>query len=256
MPSASSMDSSSDRTFKGLYIVRRLDYSALFGLSSLHGQPISHGGDKREPSLLSQSWCLAAVVHWSSGCTHRHLCPPVVGPGYASWTAKSMVHLLADLSRWLQRHALMPMDLTEQRVDAFLQDRYRRYCEIGGHPNPIAYFLLPARVLERHRNAFGSNESFWIDLAQHLRVIWADIQAIPTDHPNENVDVILQYTPVVMAAVKLWEGVDSCAPMLPQSLIDELAAVRAAAQQSRAQGCASAAPFAGHPAAPQRRLAH
>jgi len=176
--------------------------------------------------------------------------------GYASWTAKSMVHLLADLSRWLQRHALMAMDLNEQRVDAFRQDRYRRYCEIGGHLNPIAYFLLPARVLERHRNAFGSNESFWIDLAQHLRVIWADIQAISTDHPNENVDVILQYTPVVMAAVKLWEGVDPCAPMLPQSLIDELAAVRAAAQQSRAQGCASAAPFAGHPAAPQRRLAH
>ena len=55
MPSASSLGSSSDRTFKGLRIVRRLDYSALFGLSSLHGQPISHEGDKHELSLLSQS---------------------------------------------------------------------------------------------------------------------------------------------------------------------------------------------------------
>ena len=45
--------------------------------------------------------------------------------GYASWTAKSMVRLLADHSRWLQRHALTAMDLNEQRVDAFLQDRYR-----------------------------------------------------------------------------------------------------------------------------------
>jgi hypothetical protein len=47
--------------------------------------------------------------------------------GYASWTAKYMVRLLADLSRWLQRHALTATDLNEQRVDAFLQDRYRRY---------------------------------------------------------------------------------------------------------------------------------
>ena len=36
-----------------------------------------------------------------------------------------MVRLLANLSRWLQRHALTAMDLNEQRVDAFLQDRYQ-----------------------------------------------------------------------------------------------------------------------------------
>jgi site-specific recombinase XerD len=46
--------------------------------------------------------------------------------GYASWTAKYLVRLLADLSHWLQRHALTATDLNEQRVDAFLQDRYRR----------------------------------------------------------------------------------------------------------------------------------
>lgn len=47
--------------------------------------------------------------------------------GYARWTAKYMVRLLADLSRWLQRHALTATDLNAQRVEAFLQDRYRRY---------------------------------------------------------------------------------------------------------------------------------
>ena len=47
--------------------------------------------------------------------------------GYASWRAKSMARLLAYLSCWLQRHALTVMALNEQRVDAFLRDRSRRY---------------------------------------------------------------------------------------------------------------------------------
>ncbi len=50
----------------------------------------------------------------------------VLDQGDASWTAKSMVRLLADLSRWLQRHALTATDLNAQRVEAFLQERYRR----------------------------------------------------------------------------------------------------------------------------------
>jgi hypothetical protein len=36
------------------------------------------------------------------------------------------VHRLADLSRWLQRHALTATDLNAPRLDALLQDRYRR----------------------------------------------------------------------------------------------------------------------------------
>jgi site-specific recombinase XerD len=51
----------------------------------------------------------------------------VVDQGYASWTAKYMMRLLADLSRWLQRHALTVADLNEPRVDDFLRDRYQRY---------------------------------------------------------------------------------------------------------------------------------
>ncbi|SRR6266568_4630785 len=46
--------------------------------------------------------------------------------GYASWTAKYMMRLLADLSSWLQTQALTVMDLNDQCVADFLQDRYRR----------------------------------------------------------------------------------------------------------------------------------
>ena len=51
---------------------------------------------------------------------------PLLAQGYASATAQYMMRLLADLSSWLQRHALTAADLNEQRVDAFLQDRYGR----------------------------------------------------------------------------------------------------------------------------------
>ena len=71
----------------------------------------------------------------SAGPLGAHIDPfahQLLDQGYASWTAKYMVRLLADLNHWLQRHALTATDLTEQRVDAFLQDRYRRY-----HPHRL-----------------------------------------------------------------------------------------------------------------------
>src|SRR5881296_753682 len=46
--------------------------------------------------------------------------------GYARWTTKYTMRLLADLSSWLQRHTLLATDLNEQRMQAFLHDRYQR----------------------------------------------------------------------------------------------------------------------------------
>jgi hypothetical protein len=51
----------------------------------------------------------------------------LVAQGYASWTAKYTMRLLADLNSWLQHHALTAADLHEQRLDDFLHDRYGRY---------------------------------------------------------------------------------------------------------------------------------
>jgi site-specific recombinase XerD len=51
----------------------------------------------------------------------------LVAQGYASWTAKYTMRLLADLSCWLQRHTLAAMELNEQHVDELLQDRYQCY---------------------------------------------------------------------------------------------------------------------------------
>ncbi|MFQ5937092.1 MAG: tyrosine-type recombinase/integrase [Acidiferrobacterales bacterium] len=50
----------------------------------------------------------------------------LLAQGYARSTAKYTMRLLVALSSWLQQHALSPADLNEQRVEAFLQHRYRR----------------------------------------------------------------------------------------------------------------------------------
>ena len=45
--------------------------------------------------------------------------------GYAMWTAKYAMRLLADLTTWMQQQGLTISDLAEQPVNAFFKHRYR-----------------------------------------------------------------------------------------------------------------------------------
>jgi site-specific recombinase XerD len=69
------------------------------------------------------------------------LAQQLVTQGYALWTAKYTMRLLADLSRWLQRQACMATDLNESCVDHFLQDRYQ-HCRPHRDDHPILRRLL------------------------------------------------------------------------------------------------------------------
>ena len=78
--------------------------------------------------------------------------------GYASWTAKYTMRLLADLSCWLQRQTLAVTDLNEQRLDDFLHDRYRCYrVHHDDHPTLHRWLahlrdqgVIPVRVVQPH----------------------------------------------------------------------------------------------------------
>lgn len=99
-----------------------------------------------EETRMSHPCCPNLVVWqpWSAGPLGAHIdsvAHQLLDQGDASWTAKYMVRLLADLSRWLQRHALTATDLNEQRVDAFLQDRYQR-CHTHRNDRPVLRRLL------------------------------------------------------------------------------------------------------------------
>lgn len=121
------------------------------------------------------------------------------------------------------RESFSPSRMRMRLGGVFRYQEYRIHCEVGGHANPRAHVLLPSRVLKQHRPPLGSNEVFWIDLAQHLRRVWQDIEPVPGEHPNENLNVILQYTGVATEAIQVWEGVDPCSAMLPESLLKEWA---------------------------------
>jgi hypothetical protein len=122
-----------------------------------------------------------------------------------------------------RRDAFSPR-VMRKRLGDFRNQEYRAHCQLGGHPNPRAHTLLPARVRQRDCGPFGSNEDFWIDLAQHLRRVWQDVETFPGNHANANLGVILQYTEVATAAIRAWEEIDPCAPMIPEALLFDLAA--------------------------------
>jgi len=79
---------------------------------------------------MIQAFCPnpAVAQRLSTGPLGTHIAPlahQLAAQGYAPWTAKYTMRLLADLSGWLQHHALTGAALDEPCVERFLQDRYQ-----------------------------------------------------------------------------------------------------------------------------------
>jgi site-specific recombinase XerD len=70
--------------------------------------------------------------------------------GYAVWTAKYAMRLLADLSAWLEQNGRMVTELDEQAIDAFFQHRYqshRKHREDKGTLAVVLAYLRSQGVL-------------------------------------------------------------------------------------------------------------
>jgi Phage integrase, N-terminal SAM-like domain len=83
-----------------------------------------------ETSMMAQ-FCPNPVVlqRLFTGPLRTHIAAvgqPVSRQGYTSATATYTMRLLADLSNWLQQHALTAVDCNAQLASDFLPDRYRR----------------------------------------------------------------------------------------------------------------------------------
>ncbi|MQA26176.1 MAG: hypothetical protein GEU94_12060 [Micromonosporaceae bacterium] len=72
----------------------------------------------------------------------------LAGQGYAVGTIGDHLHLLADLSGWLDDRALTPQELTTRRAAEFLRDRRRRGCRAGLTTRAIAPLLGYLRGLQ------------------------------------------------------------------------------------------------------------
>ncbi len=49
----------------------------------------------------------------------------LIDEGYAPWTVKYAIRLLADLTIWMQQQGLTITDLAEHSVSAYFQNRYQ-----------------------------------------------------------------------------------------------------------------------------------
>jgi hypothetical protein len=113
--------------------------------------------------------------------------------GYASWTAKYTMRLLANLSCWLQRQTLTAADLNDRRVDEFLQDRYQCY-RAHRDDRPILSRLLehlrdqgliPVRVVETRTGPHDRIASdFQHYLLQQRGLAPSTVQASPENWRN------------------------------------------------------------------------
>jgi site-specific recombinase XerD len=88
----------------------------------------------------------------------------LVVQGYAPSTLTSTMRMLADLSRWLQRHALAAVDFNEQHVDDFLQERSQRVQRTDRAPlHRLLAHLREQRVIPVPRDE--------TDMEPHNRVV-------------------------------------------------------------------------------------
>lgn len=65
--------------------------------------------------------------------------------GYAVWTAKYAMRLLADLSAWLDQNGRTVTELDEQTIDAFLQHRYQSHRQHREDKGTLAVVLAYLR---------------------------------------------------------------------------------------------------------------
>jgi len=70
------------------------------------------------------------------------------------------------------RKLYKPSAMRKRSGGRFRDQEYWSHCEIGGHPNPKAAFLLPDHVLPGDEAPLPTPEWMWVDLGQHLERLW------------------------------------------------------------------------------------
>ncbi len=112
------------------------------------------------------------------------------------------------------RHIYNPSAMRKRSGGRFRDQEYWSHCEIGGHPNPKAAFLLPDHVLPGDAPPLPTPEWMWVDLGQHLERLWrfADIaqQALELG----SVRVVENAKSEAESALQCWHEQDACAARL------------------------------------------
>ena len=89
----------------------------------------------------------------------------LAGLGYSPWSRTFHLHLMADVSRWLDQHGLAAAGLTDANASAFVRDRRSRgRARFRGMQGlaPLLAFLRDAGVIPPPEAAEPDGEAAWL----------------------------------------------------------------------------------------------
>jgi len=156
--------------------------------------------------LEAENWYAAAV-----------LCRQLVEVEYLVWLFGTDP---AEAEAWLSAsqkdlwRVYRPAAMRKRSKGRFRDQEYWSHCELGGHPNPKAAFLLPEHVLPENKASLLPLDWMWVDLGQHLERLWSFTEVATDALDFGTVRIVADATRDVADMVKRWHEQDSCAHRL------------------------------------------
>jgi hypothetical protein len=119
------------------------------------------------------------------------------------------------------RRTYSPGSMRKRSQGRFRDQEYWTHCDLGGHPNPKAQFLLPDRISPGDASAFGPLEWMWVELGQHLARLWRLFSQC-IDHGNlRTIRVVADAFAEVDERLLQWHSEDPCAVRLSGRFLAE-----------------------------------
>jgi hypothetical protein len=112
------------------------------------------------------------------------------------------------------RRTYNPSAMRKRSEGRFRNQEYWSHCEIGGHPNPKAAFLLPEHILPDDEPPLPTPEWMWVDLGQHLERLWEFANIATKVLALDAVKTVEDARSEVGSALQTWHEQDACANRL------------------------------------------
>jgi hypothetical protein len=122
-------------------------------------------------------------------------------PEATNWLASSQEDL---------RRIYAPGAMRKRSGGKFRDTEYWSHCEIGGHPNPRAGFLLPERLFPADQDPFGDPSWMWLDAAQHFGRFWGSLSQAFERHGLADIVIVKARLAGMARAIDAWHAADPC----------------------------------------------
>ena len=109
------------------------------------------------------------------------------------------------------RRIYIPSAMRRRSEGRFRDQEYWSHCELGGHPNPKAAFLLPEHILPSDTLPLPTPELMWVDLGQHLERLWSFAEVAARTLVLDTVKIVADAKREIENALRHWHEQDACA---------------------------------------------